>query len=624
MRKIFGFKCAINAAAILLSLFEVAFGEYYYGGTGPKQLTICDSIIMIKFNPEVPQPSYGTFAQTVEGLDENFLPEQDFQRFYVFHVDEGYNIDTLINVLYDIPAVLFAFPAYYDAGGNVCKPNDNFVIAYKGDVAQETMDSMAAYYHVQQMDGPLEFTGSRVMAMTDYIGMNILEIANAFYESGLVDYSFPSMFVPQSFGSPPNDPLFGYQYHLKNTGQTGGKPGIDIAVEKAWEITNGDPNIVVALIDDGFERYHEDFNSDRIMWSDGYDFIGADARNVQPDGDASNGYFVAHGIACQGIISAIKNNGTGIAGIAPECNLLPLKICDDEGYPNADPTILERAISYALHLNQDRKYLSMVISCSWGWIPESDLPNIRRIIDTSSIMGVPMVFATGNFGELYPWGSSIGFPAFIDTVIAVGAVKNTGLRWNYSGTGPRLDVVAPSGYWQGFDAGDIYTTDASGLAGYNPNFVTCAFTDNNYLCTYGGTSAAAPQVAGILALVRSRRPDIKATDTLRMIIDSSAIDQIGDTLEDIPGFDFAYGYGLASASRALLAVVRGDADNSGAIDILDVSYLINFLYKSGPPPQPDDRVGDANCDGAVNIKDIAYLLQYLYHSGPKPQICFKY
>jgi hypothetical protein len=108
-----------------------------------------------------------------------------------------------------------------------------------------------------------------------------------------------------------------------------------------------------------------------------------------------------------------------------------------------------------------------------------------------------------------------------------------------------------------------------------------------------------------------------------MIIDSSAVDQIGDAYDKI-GWDSTYGYGLASAFRALLAVSRGDPNNDHTINMSDITYLINFLYKGGPIPVPDRLMGDAFCDGILNIHDIQYLINYLYKAGPAPIICFKY
>jgi hypothetical protein len=134
----------------------------------------------------------------------------------------------------------------------------------------------------------------------------------------------------------------------------------------------------------------------------------------------------------------------------------------------------------------------------------------------------------------------------------------------------------------------------------------------------------APLVAGGLALVKSRRPDLTGFDTLKMIIDSSARDGVGNPYYDSVGHDIYYGNGLVSAFRALLSVSRGDANNNGVINIIDASYLTAFLYKDGPPPQPDTLMGDANCSGTVNMLDVSYILSFLYKGGPEPPICFNY
>ena len=267
----------------------------------------------------------------------------------------------------------------------------------------------------------------------------------------------------------------------------------------------------------------------------------------------------------------------------------------------------------------------MVISCSWGWYPWVYLDNIAKIIDTAANYGIPVIFSSGNDGTYGDIGYTIGFPASLPTTIGVGAIRKTGEHWLYSGSGPGIDVVAPSGA-VGFsmDVGDVYTLDQMDELGYNPYYVSCLTTNENYLCTFGGTSGACPQVAGILALIRLRQPDIESYDTLKMILDSSAIDGIGDQYDSL-GWDGAYGFGLASAFRALLSVSHGDVNNDAIINVFDVTYLINYSYLGGPPPAPDKLMADANCDGIVNIFDTTFLLAWLYKGGPPPPMpCFEY
>jgi len=74
----------------------------------------------------------------------------------------------------------------------------------------------------------------------------------------------------------------------------------------------------------------------------------------------------------------------------------------------------------------------------------------------------------------------------------------------------------------------------------------------------------------------------------------------------------------------LLAVCRGDANNDGEINMLDITYIINYKYKGGPAPEPDILMGDANCNGKIDILDITGLVNYLYKGGDAPRICFEY
>ena len=92
--------------------------------------------------------------------------------------------------------------------------------------------------------------------------------------------------------------------------------------------------------------------------------------------------------------------------------------------------------------------------------------------------------------------------------------------------------------------------------GWNPEFVTCLEAGENYMCTFGGTSAAAPQVAGILALIRSKNPNLFGQ--YKTVLNNSARDGIGDQY-DTTGWDQVYGYGLASAFRAQDRGVRPTA-----------------------------------------------------------------
>jgi len=128
-------------------------------------------------------------------------------------------------------------------------------------------------------------------------------------------------------------------------------------------------------------------------------------------------------------------------------------------------------------------------------------------------------------------------------------------------------------------------------------------------------------------MVMSRRPDLIDSNYLIYdIIKYSAEDQVGPSSginADLPGYDEVYGWGRVNALRALLAVCRGDADNDGSINVLDVNYIIDYLYNGGPQPEPDVLMADASGDANINIMDAVYTINYLYKEGPPP-ISFEY
>ncbi len=108
------------------------------------------------------------------------------------------------------------------------------------------------------------------------------------------------------------------------------------------------------------------------------------------------------------------------------------------------------------------------------------------------------------------------------------------------------------------------------------------------------------------------------TEQIKEIIRHSSEDK-GD-----PGWDQYYGWGRLNAARALLAVVRGDADNNGLVSISDAVYMITYIFYGGPLPVPNPLTGDTDCSGSLSISDAVFLINYIYAGGPAPGICYNY
>ena len=261
---------------------------------------------------------------------------------------------------------------------------------------------------------------------------------------------------------------------------------------------------------------------------------------------------VTHGSMAAGIAGAVTDNGMGLAGMAWNCSLMPLRIINAEGWgfgiDAAD------AIIYAADHGAD------IINGSWGFGPVWSIDPVefeeggeaylvQQAIEYAASKGVIMVFAAGNSGENPGYaeaGGGLDFPGNLPETISVGAIDWTATRSSYSSYassayGEVLDIVAP---------GDMmYTTSL-----FTPNmwYMSAMYYDiqyplgeDTYEPAFGGTSFSAPIVSGFAGLLKTRYPGMTYTQ-FRDFIQQTAFD-LGD-----PGDDIYYGYGRLDAYEAIL------------------------------------------------------------------------
>ena len=355
-----------------------------------------------------------------------------------------------------------------------------------------------------------------------------------------------------------NNSLQGNQYYIKNTGQNGGTVGIDINVEPVWNFLTVDTTLVVAVLDDGVERNHEDLIGSVLPG------MTIDYPNEYGDPKDFPEYSVTrfHGTACAGIIAA-RNNSIGIRGVASGVKILPINIdpyyslpYDYQLYPYLWLEEIGSAITWAYTHGAD------IISCSCSFSNCAYISNAftSAMNNGRNGKGTVVVCASGNSGL----NNGIEFPANINNVVAVGAINKNGGTWYYSCGGSDLDVVAPSGDCTVY--GDVVTTDRTAPNGSNPS--------GNYMTNFGGTSAACPQVAGVVALMLSANPNLTASQ-VRTILRNTAKDV------NTYGFDNATGCGLVDAYGAVNASLA--AQITGISGPTIPGLLTNYSVLNFPP-----------------------------------------
>ncbi|MCK1981926.1 MULTISPECIES: S8 family serine peptidase [Peribacillus] len=297
-----------------------------------------------------------------------------------------------------------------------------------------------------------------------------------------VEYAEPNYLFKKM--ESPNDPAYIDQWHHKKLG-----------TNAAWTKTMGSKELIVAIIDDGIDRNHEDLKG-RIV--NAYDTI-RNRKHIVPKG--------AHGTHIAGIIAGSANNGIGGTGVAPNVKLMPINVFDGEYANTAD--IIE-AIHYAVQQKAN------IINMSLGDTSYSEALN--KAVQEAYKKGVLIVAAAGNEGDM---GENVQrvYPAAFSHVISVAATDSSDKRPSYSNYHSTVDIAAPGD--------DILSTLPYGKYGW-----------------MSGTSMATPMVAGVAALIWSYEPKLNKTEVEYRLYDS-AVD-LG-----AKGKDIYYGNGRVNAKKAL-------------------------------------------------------------------------
>lgn len=364
----------------------------------------------------------------------------------------------------------------------------------------------------------------------------------------------------------PNDPRYNEQWHyFENTG------GINMPA--AWDINEGN-GVVVAVIDTGY-RPHADLAANIVG---GYDFISDSSTARDGDGrdsDASDegdwfGLFECagapfisqnsswHGTHVAGTIAAVNDNNTGVAGIAPNAKILPVRVLGKCGGTLAD---IQDGMLWSAGISVSgvpaNTNVAQVLNLSLGGGGSCDAA-MQDVVNQVVAAGSTVVVAAGNSNA-----DASGFtPASCNGVITVASTNRNGAKASYSNFGNSVEVAAPGGETASGSANGVLSTLNAGTQ--TPTTDSYAF--------YQGTSMAAPHTAGVAALMYSHKPTTTPTEVSQVL---------QSTARSFPGTCSQCGAGIIDAAAALNALGGGgnQAPNAG-FSVATASLTANFTDTS--------------------------------------------
>ena len=388
------------------------------------------------------------------------------------------------------------------SSGTAYREGEVIVVFAKAIELQEVERTLHAGGAVAARSGRMARLAQRYLVSLE-LGVSVPEAVERFSQIANVDYAEPNGIVRKSQATSftPNDEFFEFQWNLTLVG-----------AERTWAIQKGQSSVGVAVLDTGvaFEDYADPVTGQVFVkapdWGSVTFLPGWDA--VNEDAHANDDEW--HGTHVASTIAEGTNNTFGLAGLAYECSLMPVKVLDEFG----EGTFFDVAegIDYAWSYEQGGERPVKVINMSFGADGHSE--TVERALDRAYESGVVLVAAAGNTGH-----EGIEFPARHPNVIAAGAVDVRGQRAPYSSTGPNLDLMAPGGNCSRDDDNDG-EADCVFQQMPDPDFVVQGIHSEFCLCGLDGTSMASPHIAASAALLVSQ--GITDPDSIRAALEQTA------------------------------------------------------------------------------------------------------
>lgn len=331
----------------------------------------------------------------------------------------------------------------------------------------------------------------------------------------------------------PNDPLYPKEWYINNTGQAGGVPKLDLNVESAWALGITGVGVTTAIMDDGVDYMHADL-FDNFNAEASYDFSSSDAF---PYPRYTDDWFNSHGTRCAGEIAAKRDNGVCGVGVAYGSKIAGLRMLDQ---PYMTDLIEANSMSHKPDVIQ-------IYSASWG--PTDDGKTVdgpRNETMRAIVKGVNE--GRHGLGSIYVWASGDGGPD--DDCNCDGYAAS---MWTIS-----INSATNDGQTAGYDescSSTLASTFSNGKAGSEDAGVATLDLYGKCTTRHSGTSAAAPEAAGVFALALEANPKLNWRDMQHLTVLTSKRNHLYDPHNKhnwtINGagleFNHLFGYGVLDA-----------------------------------------------------------------------------
>lgn len=502
-------------------------------GKGELKLKKSRSLVGLKTKSEKPAP------------EEEFVEKEVLRNLGGFSVvtleTEGESVDEKLDKVRERQDVEVGSHVYYAEGSNrpVIATGEIFITFQEG-VGEAEQSVVLEELHLELVERRGE---DEIVVRVTPQSSNPFKVAVALEKISMVKYAEPDIdtVLDQYAVSLPKDDLFDHEWHLENKGRVADvnyrlKYGADSKVVDAWRRLGnmGSSNIVIAVIDNGFDISHPDLKNKVYR---PFDLWNNSPRLNQGDPRFS------HGTPCASVALAAAN-GNGIVGAAPNAKFMPVS------GTSFSLRATEQMFDYCVSNGAD------VISCSWGTTdPQYNLNSYKEQAIARAAQkgrngkGCIILYAVGNDDLDY-----VNYYSAHPDVIAVAACNSKDQHASYSNRGRQVTVCAPSnGDWPIIAARAWWDEGLSWETGHYRYWRDGRSRGNRYK-HFGGTSSSTPLVAGICALILSANPDLTARQVKDILIKTA--DKIGSPSEYSNGHSTKYGYGRVNADKAVAEALR--------------------------------------------------------------------